>query len=43
MVASLSKQLQEERDQRRKLEEELRSLQVVSKEIKSSLKKKGIQ
>lgn len=43
MVASLSKQLQDERDARRKLEDELRSLQQVSKEIKSSLKKRGVQ
>jgi len=42
MVASLSKQLQDERDARRKLENELRGLQSVSKGIHQKMKSKGM-
>ena len=40
IVASLSKQLQEEKDARLKLEQELEQLKVISTEIAKNLSKK---
>lgn len=40
IVASLSKQLQEEKDARQKLEQELEKLKVISSEIQKNLAKK---
>lgn len=41
VVASLSKQLNEEKDARRRLEQELRALQTQTSEIAQKLNEKG--